>query len=116
MWRNCQLWVAPAAERRSVVTQSQRLVPSVPSDTLEQCRPGITIIIYAGHRGCLLNNTNKCIGASSCRVCTWRAQARQASEDRRVVAASELPPATDHSRRRIHHLLQFVGDRRQSPV
>jgi len=34
----------------TVVTQSQRLVPSVPSDAVEQCHPDI--------------------GASSCRVCT----------------------------------------------
>jgi len=75
---NIIMWPADVAElsvdgwqpnEDDVVTQSQRLVPSVLSDTAEQCRPGVD--------------------ASSCRVCTWRTQPRQASEDRRVVAASD---------------------------
>jgi len=43
------------SNRDADVTQSQRLVPSVPSDSVEQCCLGI--------------------GTSSCRVCTCRAQA-----------------------------------------
>jgi len=60
----------------AVVMRSQRLVINVPPDTVEQCHPGI--------------------GASSYTVCTQCAQARQANEGRRVVAAS------DHGRTYIY--------------
>jgi len=61
----------------AVVMRSQRLVTTVPPDTVQQCRPGI--------------------GASSHTVCTWCAQARQANEGRHVVAAS------DHGRTSSRH-------------
>ena len=69
MWRHSQLMTGSRTKMLVVVMRSQRLVTSVPPDTVEQCRPGI--------------------GASSYTVCTWCAQARQANEGRRVVAASD---------------------------
>jgi len=75
---DCHMWSADAAtlsvdgwqrNKDGVVMWSQRLVTSVPPDTVQQCHPGI--------------------GASSYTVCTECAQAHQANEGRRAVAASD---------------------------
>ena len=66
LWPMCSTvswWLV--AEWRCCRDAISGLVPSTPPDTVEQCSPGI--------------------GASSCRVCSWRAQAHEASE----VAASD---------------------------